>query len=543
MATRFAQYSASASSAGAEGSSVGFGTDISQAPVHLSGTVSNGRAFAEAMLTLGRVVDQNLVLQRDPTSYQRWVRAEYMAELERRVGSGVPGLNSTLRDRQRQLRQNVDQLRSDLSQIPETPELGQARTRFWNWLYSHNRDAWVVLDPIVSVGHSDTTFEAFSADESSYVRVRLPHSLIDTTAPITSGTTNIDFSLALERELCRVRSYRPLNLTVGADQVAIATQAAVAVEKRIDLPASWLRGLLEVQSAMTLTSVRANISTDFLADVWAVLESRRERHGPRSLRFELAPQEPVRLVIEPWGIELTDTTSSHTATSTRSIRVWGRRRLSAIAPLLPYAQEVAIDLIGSGLPSYWTVTGQGISTMLGLSGWTANDWSSRARFAGLRPTQDLDNDRLRKRVLDILRREDTVSGPQAAKLLAVPVAKAAGILQAACAEGLCMYVPESATYRYRQLFPDIDLTQVVMPGLEERKAREIAADQASGWSGAAGGTIVGSLDRNHQRLVMDDDMRIREAVCTCDRFRWSGLTDGPCRHLIAVVLLSQGSNV
>ncbi len=107
-----------------------------------------------------------------------------MSEFERRVGTSVPGLNPAVLDRQRLLRRNVSQIRSDLAQIPETPVLGNARDRFWNWLYAHNRDAWVVLDPIVSVGRSDTMFEASRPTSRAYVRVRLPHALVDTQSPV-----------------------------------------------------------------------------------------------------------------------------------------------------------------------------------------------------------------------------------------------------------------------------------------------------------------------------------------------------------------------
>ena len=33
---------------------------------------------------------------------------------------------------------------------------------FWKWLYNHNREAWIILDPIVSVQSDATFFEAFS---------------------------------------------------------------------------------------------------------------------------------------------------------------------------------------------------------------------------------------------------------------------------------------------------------------------------------------------------------------------------------------------
>ena len=49
------------------------------------------------------------------------------------------------------------------------------------------------------------------------------------------------------------RGYRETRLHVGAGGVQVATQGAAAViEKKINVPDSWLRGFLQVQSAATL---------------------------------------------------------------------------------------------------------------------------------------------------------------------------------------------------------------------------------------------------------------------------------------------------
>ena len=37
-------------------------------------------------------------------------------------------------------------------------------------------------------------------------------------------------------------------------------------------------------------------------------------------------------------------------------------------------------LLGTGMPSYWSVSLDGHRFDLGLSGWTQNDWSRSARF-------------------------------------------------------------------------------------------------------------------------------------------------------------------
>ena len=79
-------------------------------------------------------------------------------------------------------------------------------------------------------------FEAFSLDESTYARVSLPHSATKSNRKPSCGTTNIDFSVSLERELARTRNYRPLHLTVGSDSVGVDTGVSSTVEKKIDLP-------------------------------------------------------------------------------------------------------------------------------------------------------------------------------------------------------------------------------------------------------------------------------------------------------------------
>ncbi|MCB0919245.1 MAG: SWIM zinc finger family protein [Actinobacteria bacterium] len=539
MVTRFARFSHSSASSGDEGAHVGFGVDLAQENAHMSGTVGPGRAFAEAMLTLGRVVGQDLGRTRDHGRYQRWVQAQYLRDLQQRLSAGIPGLTPATLQRQQQLRRQTDDLRRDLAAIPSSSTLKNARSRFWSWLYDHDRAAWLVLDPVVSVGATDTMFEAFSADESTYVRVQLPHSQVDLAGTVTAGTTNIDFSLRLERELARVRSYRPLTLSVGAGSVSLSAGSTTVIEREIDLPETWLRGLLEVQSAMVLATTTMTLDAAFVADIWAVLEGRRERTGPRSLRFELIPDEPVTAVIEPWNLRLTDTGSQHNATAPRSVRVWGRRRLAVLAPLLPRAETVTVDVVGNAMPSYWTVTVDHVTTTVGLSGWTRRDWSSRARFAGLRPTQGLAADQIALAV-QLLEQEDTLTVAQAAKLLDCPPGTAAGLLHAACAQGQAMYLPGIAAYRYRSLFAGVDLGTVLEPGAEEREGLLLARDSADRVSRGFGG-LVGDFPDDRSTVELDEDLHVTAATCTCWHYRWHELRQGPCRHMIATLLVGEAN--
>ena len=60
-----------------------------------------------------------------------------------------------------------------------------------------------------------------------------------------------------------------------------------AIEKKIDLPPSWIRGFLQVQSASVLPGTKLELSTETLSNVLSHLTRNREKKGPRSLRFIL----------------------------------------------------------------------------------------------------------------------------------------------------------------------------------------------------------------------------------------------------------------
>ena len=85
------------------------------------------------------------------------------------------------------------------------------------------------------------------------------------------------------------------------------------------------------------------------------LAMRKERHGPRSLRFLLAPDKPVRVLIEPWNEVLEFRRSIYKGAADAEIPLWGRRRVAIQAHALPLAKSVRLHLLGTGLPSFAVV--------------------------------------------------------------------------------------------------------------------------------------------------------------------------------------------
>ena len=144
-------------------SAVTFGTDIKNSNVFLSTDikVKPGVAFSKFMLVLGRIVRmRDAGVNKDHSAYQEWVQGQYFKELPGFMSSQLKQLPKLIKEREilTQQLEFYDQIikKFNSNYFPEQ------RRRFWSWLYTHNRDAWYVLDPIVSVQPDATFFEAFS---------------------------------------------------------------------------------------------------------------------------------------------------------------------------------------------------------------------------------------------------------------------------------------------------------------------------------------------------------------------------------------------
>ena len=517
-------------------------TDQSRDAVFLKGRVRCGPAFSKVMLVLGQIVKMAArATEKDHSAYQEWVYGQYLNEMDGTQARRLQGLPK-LQEREAALNEAIKALQQEISEATEQLDTRKDLYKFYDWLYEHNRQAWIQLDPIVSVQDDATFFEGFSVDESVYGRVRLAHDSLESTDPIKLGTTNIDFGISLEREFSRIRTYRPLDLTVGAQTVQIDTDVGSAVEKKIDLPESWVRGLVEVQSALMLSPVTLQLSPAFVADIVARLEAEKEKHGPRSLKFRLTPNEPVSVEIEPWGTVVVDHTSKYTGPRAEEIRVWGRRRLLILKDLLPDITSIDVRLLGSGMPSFWTVRVDDVELTVGLSGWTALDWAGRARFSALMPSANV-SAQLMTRTAALLKSAGRMSASQLASAAEVTETEARGALQKLCMLGKAMFDPDTVSFRWRELYPEFDLTKLSAPALEERKgidlhasgAISIESDSLEEGRRKRVASVSDSTDRT-TTLETDADGRVTYAECTCGHFRANKLREGPCRHIVALSL-------
>ena len=542
--------------------------ELSRPGVVLDAQVKDSLAYARVMLALYEVVSSDLrAKQKDYSAYQTWVQARYLEELDAEKGiqfKRLPGLTerrSLLKTRIAEIARLARPLESSL----EGTEYYAARAKYYKWLWDNDKDAWMILDPVVSVHPDCVVFEVFSIDESSYGRVTVPMDKLDTFGTVAFGTTNVDYSRALANEIRRVRSYRPAFLSVNAGGVSVATGAGERLEKKIDLPPTWVRGFLQVQSAATFPGTNITLSASTVAEVLSALRRQREDVGPRSLKFLLEPGKKPTILIEPWNIAISEPVYNFDGDYTGEIRIWGRRRLLTLENLLPYAEKVEARLLGTGMPSYWTVFQKSHRFDLGLSGWTKNDWSRSARFDLLAATKPVSEGDIAQ-AAQLLEAKLRLSPADLSAISDLPQDSAASALQRLCREGRAMYDLAGNVYRWRQLLP----FPVPVEESDQRMnlARRIAStggvvfkkpgedtdgDSTFGRAVTDESTerfrasVRGGESKRERKfnvtLDLDGDGRVRFAQCDCSFYRKNKLRQGPCAHILATAALSSAQSV
>jgi hypothetical protein len=104
-------------------------------------------------------------------------------------------------------------------------------------------------DPIVTVGAEQIRFEGFSQCAGVYARVDVTEEG-QKEAFVASGTTNVDFNQEMISALGRVSKNSHFSLNVGSKEVAVTTEQHKVTEKKVTLPARWIKSLTAVQHYM-----------------------------------------------------------------------------------------------------------------------------------------------------------------------------------------------------------------------------------------------------------------------------------------------------
>jgi hypothetical protein len=211
--------------------------------------------------------------------------------------------------------------------------------------------------------------------------------------------------------------------------------------------------------------------------------------------------------------------------------------------ILVGTDRVKVHFLGSGMPSFWTVVKDGVELTIGLSGWTSNDWASKAKFSSFIPTTNV-KEELIPVALESISKSGSMSTAELAKHLSISTPEASVILQKLCLQGKAMFDPDRNLYRWRDLFPTLDLYK------EDDSSRELRGARGTKWQFTKtlddvkdgirylSGTVTYGQENFKPLLELDLDNRPKYAQCSCSFYNFNKLRQGPCRHMIVLLLES-----
>jgi hypothetical protein len=525
------------------GTQLSFAPDLSRAPTFFRGELRQNIAFREAISALHDVVVSDLRFKpKDKTAYQEW--AAQRNEIDWQL---IADQKQAVTDRLRELDEELTQLGRRRS--ARFHEYYRSVRLYFDYLYQKDRDAWFVLDPVITVHPDEVFFECFSQDESSYGRLGASYEVFEKVGDMACGTTNVDYSAALYDEFQKIRTYKSTVLEVDPSGFQLETTGSADYkEVKIDLPESWVRGFLQVNSAMSLPAVQFDLHPMDIYNICFVLRRRKEKQGPRSMRYILQPGEPVRVMFEPWNQEIVCDRSIYQGNQPTEVRVWGRRRLLILERLIPVARKFTVHLLGTGLPSFYVADLEDLSFTLGLSGWTANDWAKAGNFDLMAPRAKVDS-WTQQRVFGALQENWLETPDSLATRLRLDRSVVLGALGAYTQAGRAIYDLNKRVYRVRELSQaPLPLDKLRFANDREAAAQRFIAQKTVLVNSAVidtSGTLqltgqVQQQDQTYEPTAsIDSDERLTAAQCTCNWHRQNKLFKGPCEHILALRIQHQ----
>jgi len=197
-----------------------------------------------------------------------------------------------------------------------------------------------MLDPVVTCNTDRLRFESFSGCCGVHARLDLPPQAL-AAAPVASGTTNVDFNPPMRAALASaVATAGQLLLKVGEAEVTAVTESATATERKVKLPARWVKGFGEV------SALHARMR--LVADVAAPEAQRYLAALPRAARGPL------------WVVPAARVLSLAASPRPGAACLTGPERLAELRPLLRFTTRLRVYAPGDSgnlpAPSAWELT-------------------------------------------------------------------------------------------------------------------------------------------------------------------------------------------
>ncbi|MBX7224695.1 MAG: SWIM zinc finger family protein [Chitinophagales bacterium] len=523
------------------GTVMDFAPDLQRDPTFFVGNLNKKLPFREAISALHDVVVSDLRFKpKDRTAYKQWLEeqeklwlGDFMASYQiEEIKARIAGI-----------KQELSQIYNEKYKV--SAPFNQAKKAYFDYLYKHDRDAWFVLDPVITVHPDEVFFECLSIDESTYGKLSCNYNVFNGIDDFKCGTTNIDYSTDLYNEFQKIRGYKDTVFKIDPSGFEVqTTDENTYKETKIDLPDSWVRGFLQVSTAMTLPSIAFHLHPMDIFTLCQFLRRFKEKKGPRALRYILEPGKPIQAVFEPWFETITFHRSIYQGPHSKTIRVWGRRRLLILERLIPIAKSFKVTLLGNGLPSYYVADLGDMTFTLGLSGWTANDWSTAGNFDLMAARGEVDI-ATQQKIFHALKETWFATPQQLSEKLGIHTSVVSSAMTAYTQAGRVIYDLHKGVYRVRELTQEpLDITQLRFSSPQEEKAHQLLQDKKIRISHKILNdklVIEGVMQDNKASLKasaeVDKDGRLTDGKCICNFYINNQLKKGPCEHILAAKML------
>jgi hypothetical protein len=513
-----------------------FAPDLNREPTFFVSKLRDSLNFREAMSALHDVVVSDMRFKpKDKSDYKAWLESQEKVWLAELVAE-----KEKYQEQYNKVQKELTAIRNQEDKILKP--YYEAQRKYFNYLYKNDYDKWFVLDPVITVHPDEVFFECFSQDESSYGKLSCSYDTFKEIEEHSYGTTNIDYSDKLYAEFQKIRDYKETTFTIDPSGFEVETELADEFkEEKIDLPDSWVRGFLQISSAMTMEKTSFTLHPVDMYNILLMLKRNKERKSPRSLRFILQPDKPIEVLFEPWGKKLTFRRSIYTGKKAQEIRIWGRRRLFILERLLAIAKSFKVSLLGSGMPSFWEADLGGMVFTLGLSGWSANDWSASGNFDLMSPRAEVDSVTSQK-IFEALSQNHVEEASSLAQRLGLEKPIIESALGIYAKQGRVLYDMHKKSYRVRELSGEpLPMDKLQFSNEREAKASNFVlanlvtlgktyqqAEQTE-----IHGAVMDNAKNYSTRVVIDNDMKLVDASCNCWYFEQNKLHKGPCEHILA----------
>ena len=377
------------------GKTLGLSADLSrQEKVSFSGKLKHPLVFRDAMLMLREIVISDTTpKKKERVEFFEWLEGEierriltheqYMPQVRDELKENMNKLIDEMKEKDNEIKSLItlkNEIKKEIDENSIWQDYNKLERNFWNFIKDRDYDLWFVLDPVITVHKDIVSFEAFSIDESIYGCLSVDMDEFELMQEPKLGTTNIDFSFKLAREIERFRTYNEVNLNVNPEGFTVDNGVMPDhVEKKIDLPETWIKGFNQVSAAASLGGIDLELTKADMYDICAFLRKHKEKESPRYMKWILEPGKNIKILFEPFKKVLT-LQSVYNGDKKREEKIWGRRRWLVIEKVLPLADSFKVRLLGFGMPQFITARMGKMNMTIGFTSWSSNDWVKGTAF-------------------------------------------------------------------------------------------------------------------------------------------------------------------